>query len=73
MEEKIKKTLDDIRPYLQNDGGDVKFIKYENNVLYVELLGACSHCPMANQTLTDGIERYIKEEIPEVIKVINEC
>lgn len=73
MEEKIKELLNDIRPYLQNDGGDVEFIKYENNILYVKLIGACSHCPMATQTLNDGIERYIKEEVPEVIKVINEC
>lgn len=69
---KINEVLDRIRPYLENDGGNVTFKRYENGVVYVKLIGACSNCPMANFTLTDGIESALTSEIPEVIKVINE-
>lgn len=68
---KIKEVLTTLRPYLQNDGGDVEFIKYENGVVYVRLNGACSNCMMADYTLSDGIEEALKDEIPEIIKVIN--
>ena len=69
---KINEVLNKIRPYLQNDGGDVEFKRYENGVVYVSLLGACSNCPMAIMTLQDGVESALVSEIPEVIKVINE-
>ena len=72
MEEKIKNVLDKVRPYLQNDGGDIVFKRYEKGVVYVKLVGACSNCPMAIQTLEDGIEQALVNEIPEVVKVINE-
>ena len=72
MEEKIKNVLDKVRPYLQNDGGDIVFKRYENGVVYVKLVGAGSNCPMAIQTLEDGIEQALVNEIPEVVKVINE-
>lgn len=68
---KINMVLDKIRPYLENDGGSVTFKKYENNVVYVSLVGACSSCPMANLTLKEGIETALISEVPEVIKVIN--
>ncbi len=70
--EKIKEVINKLRPYLQNDGGDVEFKKYENGVVYVSLVGACSNCPMATMTLQDGIEEALTTEIPEVIKVVNE-
>ena len=69
---KIKEVIDRIRPYLQNDGGDVKFKRYENGVVYVSMVGACSNCSIANVTLEDGIEAALINEIPEVIKVVNE-
>ena len=69
---KINEVLDRIKPYLENDGGNVTFKRYENGVVYVKLIGACSNCPMASFTLTDGIESALTSEIPEVIKVINE-
>ncbi len=69
---RIKEVIDKVRPYLQNDGGDVEFKKFENGVVYVSLIGACSNCPMATQTLQDGIEEALINEIPEVIKVISE-
>ena len=71
-EKKIKEVIEKIRPYLQNDGGDVEFKKYEQGVVYVSLVGACSNCPMATQTLQDGIEEALTSEIPEVIKVVSE-
>ena len=70
--ERIKAVIDKVRPYLQNDGGDVEFIRYENGVAYVKLIGACSNCPMAQMTLQDGMENALISEVPEVIKVIGE-
>ena len=72
IEEKINEVLNKIRPYLQNDGGNVEFLKYENGVAYVRLTGACSNCPLADHTLESGIETALTNEIPEIIKVINE-
>jgi len=69
---KIKAVLDKIRPYLENDGGDVTFKRFENGVVYVSLVGACSNCPMASLTLKEGIENALINEVPEVIKVVNE-
>ena len=69
---KINEVLDKIRPYLENDGGSVKFNRFENGVVYVTLVGACRGCPPADSTLGDGIETALINEIPEVIKVINE-
>ena len=72
VEKKIKEVIEKLRPYLQNDGGDVEFKRYENGVVYVSLVGSCSNCPMATMTLQDGIEEALTTEIPEVIKVVNE-
>lgn len=72
IEERVKEVIAKVRPYLQNDGGDVEFIRYENGVVYVKLVGACAGCPMAQMTLQDGIENAIISEVPEVIKVIGE-
>ena len=72
IENKIKKVLDRLRPYLQNDGGDIIFNRYENGVVYVTLTGACSNCPLVDNTLESGIEEAIVNEVPEVIKVVNE-
>lgn len=70
--EEIKEVINKVRPYLQNDGGDVEFKRFENGVVYVSLVGACSNCPMAVMTLQDGIENALTSEIPEVIKVVGE-
>ena len=72
IEKKINEVLDRIRPYLENDGGSVKFNRFENGVVYVTLVGACSNCELATYTLEDGIESALINEIPEVIKVVNE-
>lgn len=68
---KIIEIIDRIRPFLVNDGGNIEFIKYENNIVYIKMLGACSHCQMLDLTIKDMIETTIKEEVPEVTEVIN--
>lgn len=70
--EKVEEVLDRIRPAIQSDGGDVELINIrEDNVIEVRLQGACKGCPMAALTLKAGIERVIKDEIPEVKEVIS--
>lgn len=70
-EEKIKNIINKLRPFLINDGGDIKFIKYENNIVYIKMLGACAGCNLIDVTLKEGVETAIKEEIPSVKEVIN--
>ena len=65
----IKMVINKVRPYLQNDGGDVEFIKFENGIVYVKLLGACVGCGFIDATLRDGIEAILVEEVPGVIAV----
>lgn len=72
IEERINEVLDKVRPYMQSEGGDVIFKKYENGVVYVSLKGACSHCPMATVTLENVVEEALVEEIEEVVKVVSE-
>lgn len=69
--EKITILLDKIRPYLISDGGNLEFVKYEDNILYVKLTGACADCSMMDITLKDGIEQLITSEIPEISEVRN--
>ncbi|MBW2251910.1 MAG: NifU family protein [Deltaproteobacteria bacterium] len=69
MKEKIKKALADIRPSLQADGGDVELVDVENGIVKVRLTGACGGCPMSQMTLKQGIETYIKKEVPEILSV----
>lgn len=66
MEEKVKVVLDKIRPQLQADGGDVELVSCQDGVVKVRLQGACAGCPMSQMTLRNGIERILKQEIPEV-------
>ncbi len=69
MEEKIKASLDKVRPSLQGDGGDVEFVSYKDGVVKVRLTGACGGCPMATMTLRNVVEQMIKEDVPEVTRV----
>ena len=73
MEDKIKKALDKIRPSLQADGGDVKFVSWNKKLgaVKVQLQGMCIGCPMSQITLKQGIEAEIKKQIPEVKTVEN--
>ena len=68
---KIQELLDDIRPFLNMDGGDIELIKYEEGYLYVKLTGACAMCGFQDITLKDNIEAYLKEDIKELKGVIN--
>ncbi len=69
MKEKVEAALEKIRPSLQADGGDVEFVDYEDGVVKVRLQGACCGCPMSQMTLKNGIERLLKEEVPEIASV----
>ncbi|MCL2287656.1 MAG: NifU family protein [Candidatus Bathyarchaeota archaeon] len=69
MEKRVQEALNDIRPQLQNDGGDVELVAIEGNVVKVRLVGHCAGCPMAQMTLKNGIEKYVKERVPEIQKV----
>ena len=70
MEDNIKTILDKIRPSLKADGGDVKFVGIKDNIVKVKLTGACGSCPFSTMTLKMGIERTIKEQMPEIKEVI---
>jgi len=70
MRDKVEAVLDEIRPNLMADGGNVQLIDVKDGVVTVRLLGACGGCPMATMTLRQGIERKLKEEVPEVKKVV---
>lgn len=67
----IKIVIDKIRPFLISDGGNLEFVKYEDNIVYVRLSGACKDCPMIDITLSEGIEQLLMNEIPEIKGVQN--
>ncbi|MDP3150448.1 MAG: NifU family protein [Ignavibacteria bacterium] len=70
MEERIKKALDSIRPYLQADGGDVELVNIsKDGIVQVKLIGACSSCPMSQMTLRAGVERALIREVPGIRRV----
>lgn len=70
MEAKIIEIIESIRPYLNNDGGDIEFIKYEDGYVYVKLQGACAFCEMNDTTIKVGLLETLKAEIPEIKDVI---
>jgi Fe-S cluster biogenesis protein NfuA len=70
--ERINITLEQIRPYLQADGGDIEVIELtEDNILKVRLTGACKGCPFSMQTLKAGVEQAIRRDIPEIREVVS--
>ena len=70
MQKEIEAVLEQIRPSLQADGGDVELVGVNDGVVSVKLQGACGSCPMSTMTLKMGIERVIREQIPEVKEVV---
>ena len=70
MKEKVEKALEKIRPMLQRDGGSVELVGIEGTVVKVRLTGACRGCPMSQMTLKQGVERIVKENVPEVTEVV---
>ncbi|MCG2711904.1 MAG: NifU family protein [Candidatus Omnitrophica bacterium] len=71
MKEKVQKLLEEIRPALQADGGDVELVDVtDEGIVKVRLKGACGSCPMSQMTLKMGIEKRIKEEMPSIKEVV---
>jgi Fe-S cluster biogenesis protein NfuA len=71
LEEQVKAALENVRPSLQADGGDVEFVSVaDDGTVSVKLTGACGHCPMSQMTLKMGIEKYLQKEVPEVTAVV---
>jgi len=70
MEEKLKSVIEQIRPGLQADGGDIELIAIKDGVVSVRLVGACGNCPMSSITLKKGVERFIRSKMPEVKEVV---
>lgn len=69
--ERVKTVLDEIRPALQADGGDVELVGVRDGIVSVRLVGACGGCPMSTMTLKMGIERLLKQKLPEVKEVVS--
>ena len=68
--QQVEAALNKVRPTLQADGGDVELLSIRDGIVEVRLTGACSHCPMAQLTLKQGVERLVKAELPEVKQVV---
>ncbi len=71
IEQKIEQALDKFRPFLQNDGGNIKFEKFEDGIVYVSFKGACVGCPMQSATLNNGIKELLINEVEGVTDVIS--
>lgn len=69
IEEKIINVIEKIRPFLQNDGGDIEFVNFENGIVNIRMLGACVDCINLDSTISEGIEMILTDEISEVIGV----
>ena len=70
VEERINEEIEKLKPYLQNDGGNIEFVKFEDGIVYVKLTGACAGCSLIDVTLKEGIEEILTSEIPEVKEVV---
>jgi len=70
VKEKVQEILNNIRPSLQADGGDVELVDVKEGIVSLRLKGACAGCPMSTMTLKNGIERVLKEEIPGIKEVV---
>ncbi len=70
QEQKIIEIINKLRPFLISDGGNIEFVKYENNIVYIKMMGACANCQMLDFTLKEGIEAAIMNEVPEVLEVV---
>lgn len=69
MKEEVEKVIQEIRPYLQADGGNIELVDVKDGVVKVKLSGACAGCPMSKMTLQLGVERTLKKKIPGIIRV----
>ena len=71
IEEQIKNVIHKLRPYLQRDGGDIEYVDFKDGIVYVRMLGACAGCTMIDDTLKEGVEQILMEEVPGVLEVQN--
>lgn len=69
IKERVEKALEELRPRLQADGGDIELLEVDHGVVKVKMKGACAGCPMSTMTLKMGVEQYLKKKIPEIIRV----
>lgn len=69
--EQIEKVVNKLRPYLNRDGGDIELIDFKDGIVYVKMLGACAGCSLLDETLKDGVEQILMEEVPGVLEVRN--
>ena len=69
LEQEVVKIIDELRPFLMNDGGNIEFIKIEDNIVYVMFQGACMDCMLQDFTLKDGIEKMIINKVPQIKEV----
>jgi Fe-S cluster biogenesis protein NfuA len=72
MIDKVKAAIENVRPDLQMDGGDIEFVKMEGNDVFVRLKGACAGCPMSQMTLKNGVERYVRSIVDPTINIVSE-
>ena len=70
MQEKVQTALNKIRPALQADGGDIELVSVKDGIVSVKLQGHCAGCPMSTMTIKNGVERLLKQQIPEVKEVV---
>jgi Fe-S cluster biogenesis protein NfuA len=71
LEQQVRETLEELRPALQMDGGDVEYVGMQDGVVQVRLLGACGGCPMATMTLVGFVEERLKQRVPEIHNVVS--
>ena len=69
LNERVQKVIDEVRPHLRADGGDVELVGVDNGIVKVRLKGACAGCPMSTMTVKWGIENLLKKRVPEVVQV----
>jgi len=69
VKDKVEKALEELRPQLQADGGDIELVKVEKGIVKVKMKGACAGCPMSTMTLQLGVENFLKKKIPGIVRV----
>jgi Fe-S cluster biogenesis protein NfuA len=69
IEDRVQKAIQELRPNLQADGGDIELLGVEKGIVKVKLKGTCAHCPMSTMTIQWGVEKFLKKKIPEIVKV----
>ncbi len=71
LDQRAREVIESFRPYIRSDGGDIEFVKLEDGIVHVRLRGACCGCPHAAMTLQMGVERHLRELVPEIKGVVN--